>query len=98
MLPPRAEPFRRSETPTSQGARPAGSRWSLRCGPVADGQVCVLGVAQVGADERAEGYELEVAGAEVVEGAGDQPSSEPLSLEGGVDFGVDQQVVLGSDR
>ena len=65
---------------------------SLWRGPVADDQVFVLGVAaQVGADERAEGRDLEVAGAEVVEGAGDQPSSEPLSLEGGVDFGVDQQ-------
>ena len=61
-----------------------GRHRSLRCAPVADHQVCVLGVAaQVGADERAEGHEFEVAGAEVVEGAGDQPSSEPCPSKAG---------------
>jgi hypothetical protein len=46
--------------------------------------------AQPGADERAEGHELEAAAAEVAEGAGDQPGAEPPPLEGGVDLGVDQ--------
>jgi hypothetical protein len=68
-------------------------------GPAAADQVGVLGVAaQVGADERAQGHELEAAGAEVGQGAGDQAHAEPLPLQGRIDLGVDQQDGQGSDR
>src|SRR5215218_4398383 len=54
-------------------------------------EVGLVGVAaQVGSDERTQGDELEPAGAEVLQGAGDQPLAQPLALEGGVDLGVDQ--------
>jgi hypothetical protein len=54
--------------------------------------------AQVGADERTERDELEPAGAEVGQGAGDQPLAQPLALEARVDLGVDEQAVPGSAR
>jgi hypothetical protein len=47
--------------------------------------------AQVGTDERTERDELEPMGAEVGQGAGDQPLAQPLALEGRVDLGVDEQ-------
>ena len=37
--------------------------------------------------------ELEPTGAEVLQGAGDQPLAQPLALEGRVDLGVDQKWV-----
>jgi hypothetical protein len=46
--------------------------------------------AQVGTDERTERDELEPAGAEVGQGAGDQPLAQSLAFEGGGDLGVGQ--------
>ena len=47
--------------------------------------------AQVGADEWTEGNELEAAGPEVAEDAGDQTPPEPVPLEGRIDLDVDEQ-------
>ena len=47
--------------------------------------------AQVGADERAQGDELEAAGAEVLQGGGDELGAEPLALEGRIDLSVEEQ-------
>jgi hypothetical protein len=59
-------------------------------GRVTSDQVGLVGVAaQVGTDEWTERDELEPTGAEVLQGAGDQPLAQPLAREGGVDLGVD---------
>jgi len=61
-------------------------------GRVTSDQVGLVGVAaQVGTDERTDRDELEPTGAEVLQGAGDQPLAQPLALEGGVDLGMDQE-------
>jgi hypothetical protein len=61
-------------------------------GRVTSDQVGLVGVAaQVGSDERTERDELEPTGAEVLQGAGDQPLAQPLACEGGVDLGMDQE-------
>src|SRR5215217_4723925 len=61
-------------------------------GRVTSDQVGLVGVAaQVGPDERTDGNQLEPTGAEVLQGAGDQPLAQPLALEGRVDLGVDQK-------
>jgi hypothetical protein len=60
-------------------------------GRVTSDQVGLVGVAaQIGTDEWTERDELEPAGAEVLQGAGDQPLAQPLAREGRVDLGVDQ--------
>ena len=59
---------------------------------VASNQVGLVGVAaQIATDERTERDELEPTGAEVLQGAGDQPLAQPLAREGWVDLGVDEQ-------
>jgi hypothetical protein len=61
-------------------------------GRVTSDQVGLVGVAaKVGTDERTQGDELEPTGAEVLQGAGDQPLAQPLAREGRVDLGVDEQ-------
>jgi hypothetical protein len=47
-------------------------------------------MAQVGADERTQGDDRKAPGAEVVQGAGNKASPQPLALEGGLDLGVDK--------
>jgi hypothetical protein len=47
-------------------------------------------MAQIGADERTQGDERKAPGAEVVQGAGNKASPQPLPLEGGIDLRVDQ--------
>src|SRR6266508_5686989 len=71
-----------SRTPGVEPEPPTA--WSLGDGRVTSNQVGLVGVAaQVGADERTERDELEPTGAEVLQGAGDQPLAQPLALEGG---------------
>src|SRR4029450_4342691 len=66
--------------------------WSLRDARAAGFQVGVLAVvAQVGADEWAQGDQLEVPGAQVVQGAGNEAAPQPLPFDSGVDLGVDEQ-------
>ena len=61
-------------------------------GRVSCDQVGLVGVAaQVGPDERTLRDELEPTGAEILQGAGDQPLAQPLAREGGVDLGMDQE-------
>ena len=68
-------------------------------GRVTSDQVGLVGVAaQVGSDERTERDQLEPTGAEVGQGAGDQPLAQPLAREGGVDLSVEQDITPGWDR
>ena len=55
-------------------------------------------MAQIGADERTQGDERKAPGTEVVQGAGNKASPQPLPLEGGLNLSVDEQDGARSDR
>ena len=66
--------------------------WSLWDSRATGHQVRVLAVmAQIGADERTQGDERKAPGTEVVQGAGNKASPQPLPLEGGLNLSVDEQ-------
>ena len=73
--------------------------WSLRDRRAGSFQVRVLAVvAQEGADEWAQGDELEVPGAQVVQGAGNEAGPEPRPSTAGSTSVWTSRMVPGSDR
>jgi DNA-binding NarL/FixJ family response regulator len=79
-----------TDAPGDRPPRAVGP-WSLQASRAAGHQVRVLAVmAQIGADERTQGDERQAPGAEVVQGADNQASPQPLPLEGGLDLSVDK--------